>query len=254
MAAGAAVKIECRHIAKSFRMAGTTIDVLVDITLKVGTNEFVVILGPGQCGKTTLLNCMAGLLPPDRGEVLLDGIPVSKPGPDRVMVFQEYALFPWKTVIDNVAFGLFVRGVEKSEREAAAQKFIDLVGLTGFEKSYIHQLSGGMNQRVAIARAYTANPEVLLMDEPFGALDAQTRYAMEKEIFSIWEKEKRTVVFVTNNIEEALYLGDRVIVMSSLPGRIKKEFILDSPKPRDYTDPSFLEMRKSISEITELAL
>ncbi len=248
------VKIAAKGISKSFTTENGTIQVLDNVSLEVKTNEFLVILGPGQCGKTILLNCLAGILPPDSGEVILNGKKVTEPGPDRGVVFQQYALFPWKTVRDNVAFGLAIRHMPVKERYEIAQKYIDLVGLTGFEKSYPHQLSGGMKQRVSIARSYANNPEVLLMDEPFSALDAQTRYSMEKELLSIWEQEKRTVVFITNNVEEAIYLGDRIVLMTKLPGTIKMEFPLTSPKPRNYTDASFLEMRLAISEETELAL
>jgi len=248
------IKLECQNVSKYFDGEHGKIDVLGNISLKVKENEFLVLLGPGQCGKTIFLNCLAGLIIPDEGQILMDGKAICGPGPDRGVVFQKYALFPWKTVIDNVAFGLQVKGIDRAQREEIAKKYIDLVGLTGFERTYPFGLSGGMKQRVGIARAYANNPEILLMDEPFGALDAQTRYSMEKELVSIWEKEKRTVVFVTNNIEEAIYLGDRVIVLSKLPGKIKKEFIIDTPKPREYTDKMFLEMRKIISEETELAL
>ena len=191
---------------------------------------------------------------PDEGQVLVNDRQVTEPGPDRGLVFQQYALFPWKTVMDNVSFGLYIKGMEKSKRNEIAQKYIDLVGLQGFEKSYPHQLSGGMKQRVGIARAWANSPDVLLMDEPFGALDAQTRYVMEMETLSIWEKEKRTVIFVTSNVEEAIYLGDRVIVMSCMPGHIKSEYPIDIPKPREYTGPRFLEIRRKISEDTELSL
>lgn len=248
------IKMECKNISKHFDGEHGRVEVIENVSLQVKKNEFVVILGPGQCGKTVLLNCLAGLITPDTGQVFVDNKPIEGPGPDRGVVFQRYALFPWKTVLGNVAFGLQVKGVDKAEREEIAKKYIDLVGLKGFEKTYPFGLSGGMKQRVGIARAYANNPEVLLMDEPFGALDAQTRYAMEKELVAMWEKEKRTVVFVTNNIEEAIYLGDRVIVMSKLPGKIKKEFVIDTPKPRKYTDKIFLELRKVISEETELAL
>lgn len=248
------LKIECLNISKTFLSEQYIINVLDDVSLQVKENEFVVVLGPGQCGKTTLLNCMAGIIMPDEGKVLMDNKEVTGPGPDRGVVFQQYALFPWKTVIDNVSFGLYIKGVEKTKRNEIAQRYINLVGLQGFERSYPHQLSGGMKQRVGLARAWANGPDVLLMDEPFGALDAQTRYAMEKETQSIWEKEKRTVVFVTNNIEEAIYLGDRVVVMSCMPGHIKSQFAIDIPRPREYMDPSFLEMRRKISDDTELSL
>ena len=228
--------------------------VLDRVSLKVYENEFLVLLGPGQCGKTVLLSCIAGLIQPTAGEMLLEGNPIREPGPDRAMVFQSYALFPWKTVEHNVAYGLAVRGVPKAERLKIAHKYIDLVGLKGFENSYPAQLSGGMKQRVGIARAYANDPDILLMDEPFGALDAQTRYAMEKELRSIWEKERRTVIFVTNNIEEAIFLGDRVVVLSALPGKVKSEYAIDIPQPRNYTDGAFLRYRKLISDDTDLAL
>jgi NitT/TauT family transport system ATP-binding protein/sulfonate transport system ATP-binding protein len=170
------------------------------------------------------------------------------------MVFQKLALMPWKTVMGNVEFGPQIAGVDKVTRRKTAQKYIDLVGLTGFEKSYPNQLSGGMKQRVGIARAYATNPEILLMDEPFGQLDAQTRYAMEEEIQRIWEQEKRTIIFVTNNIEEAVYLGDRIILLSECPATVKEIYDVNLPRPRDTIDPEFLRIRKEVSENTDLAL
>lgn len=254
MAERSSIKLECENISVHFDGENGRVDVLENISLQVKKNEFVVILGPGQCGKTVLINCLAGLLTPNTGEVLVDNKPIAGPGPDKGVVFQKYALFPWKTVLGNVAFGLMIQGADKAKQKETALKYIDLVGLKGFENTYPFGLSGGMKQRVGIARAYANDPEVLLMDEPFGALDAQTRYAMEKKLVEIWETEKRTVIFVTNNIEEAIYLGDRVIVMSKLPGKIKKEFVIDSPRPREQSDKIFREMRKVISEETELAL
>ncbi len=250
------IKIECQSVSKAFHVPGQKhlLHVLDRVSLKVYENEFLVILGPGQSGKTVLLNCVAGLLEPTRGTILINGQATAGPGPDRGMVFQRYALFPWKNVENNVAFGLAVRGVPRGERLDTARRYIELVGLKGFEKAYPAQLSGGMKQRAGIARAYANNPDILLMDEPFGALDAQTRYAMEQELRSIWEKEKRTVCFVTNNIEEAIYLGDRVIVMSALPGRVKSEYPIDIPAPRAYTETAFLALRKHISADTDLVL
>jgi len=170
-------------------------------------------------------------------------------------VFQSLNLMPWRTVMGNVEFGLEVAGISKEERHATAQKYIDLVGLTGFEKSYPHELSGGMKQRVGIARAYTNNPEILMMDEPFGQLDAQTRYAMEEEVLRIWEKEKRTIIFVTNNIEEAVFLADRIILLSNCPANVKEVYDLsDLPRPRNTTSPEFLRIRAEISDNTDLAL
>ena len=247
-------KIEARDISKAFTVNNDYIEVLRNVSIGVKPSEFLVILGPGQCGKTTLINCLSGIMEPDRGGIFLNGEKITEPGPARGVVFQQYALFPWKTVLDNVAFGLTVRGVDKKKRYDTARHYIDLVGLQGFEKSFPHQLSGGMRQRVSIARAYVSDPEVLFMDEPFSALDAQTRYAMEKDILRITEQEKKTIIFITNNVEEAIFLGDRIILMTSLPGRIKREFPVEMTKPREYTDERFLELRLAISEDTELVL
>ena len=247
-------KIEARDISKAFTVNNDYIEVLRNVSIGVKPSEFLVMLGPGQCGKTTLINCLSGIMEPDRGGIFLNGEKITEPGPARGVVFQQYALFPWKTVLDNVAFGLTVRGVDKKKRYDTARHYIDLVGLQGFEKSFPHQLSGGMRQRVSIARAYVSDPEVLFMDEPFSALDAQTRYAMEKDILRITEQEKKTIIFITNNVEEAIFLGDRIILMTSLPGRIKREFPVEMTKPREYTDERFLELRLAISEDTELVL
>ena len=247
-------KIEARGISKAFSVNNDYIEVLRNVSIGVKPNEFLVILGPGQCGKTTLINCMSGIMEPDSGDIFLNGEKITEPGPARGVVFQQYALFPWKSVLENVAFGLTVRGVDKKERREVAQHYIELVGLQGFEKSFPHQLSGGMRQRVSIARAYASDPEVLFMDEPFSALDAQTRYAMEQDILRITEQEKKTIIFITNNVEEAIYLGDRILLLTSLPGRIKREFPVEMTKPREYTDERFLDLRLAISEDTELVL
>ena len=250
------MKIHCMDIDKTFIQKGhVEVPVIRDINLNVTENEFLVVLGPGQCGKSTLLRIIAGLETPDAGYVLLDGQPVTGPGQDRGLVFQGYMLFAWKTVLGNVEMGLKLRNVPRRERHAVAQHYIKLVGLEGFEKYYPHQLSGGMKQRVGIARAYANSPEVMLLDEPFGQLDAQTRMFMQHETSRIWEQEKRTVVFVTNNIDEALFLADRVILMEGkLPGRIKKEYIVDLPRPRDHGNPDLLRLREMISEEVELVL
>lgn len=249
-------KIVCENISKTFIQKGTQqVHVLEDISVSVKENEFVVILGPGQSGKSTLLRIIAGLETPTTGRVILDGQEVSGPGPDRGLVFQSYMLFPWKTVLGNVEIGPKLRGVPKEERRETAQHYIDLVGLQGFEKHYPHQLSGGMKQRVGIARAYANQPEVMLLDEPFGQLDAQTRYFMEKEIVRIWEAEKRTVLFVTNNIDEAIYVGDRIISLKGkLPGRMHEVYKVDLPRPREHTDMKFLQLRHEITEASELTL
>lgn len=249
-------KIECRNITKVFIQKGKQrVHVLEDISLDVRDKEFLVILGPGQSGKSTLLRIIAGLETPSEGSVRLDGEEVTGPGPDRGLVFQSYMLFGWKTVMGNVELGPQLNGVAKEECRRTAQHYIDLVGLNGFEKHYPHQLSGGMKQRVGIARAYANNPKVMLLDEPFGQLDAQTRYFMEKETVRIWETEKRTVLFVTNNIDEAIYLGDRIVTLKGkLPGRMHEVYDVPLPRPREHTDMKFLELRQEITDASELVL
>jgi NitT/TauT family transport system ATP-binding protein/sulfonate transport system ATP-binding protein len=249
-------KILCENVSKVFIQKGTQrVHVLENISLEVQDNEFLVILGPGQSGKTTLLRIIAGLETPTTGRIFLDGREISGPGPDRGLVFQTYMLFFWRSVMGNVEMGPKLRGVPKKERREIAQHYIDLVGLTGFEKHFPHQLSGGMKQRVGIARAYANNPKVMLLDEPFGQLDAQTRYFMEKETERIWQTEKRTVIFVTNNIDEAVFLADRIITLEGkLPGRVQAVYEVDLPRPREHTDMKFLELRHRITERTELTL
>ena len=248
------VMIQCSHVEKTFFTRMTSTPVIRDLDLKVRKNEFVVLFGPGQCGKTTVLNVMAGLETATSGTVTVNGKEVSTPGPDRGFVYQTTALFPWYTVMQNVEYGPRARGMSKKERREKAQYYIDLVGLQGFEDKFPNQLSGGMQQRVGIARAYCNEPSVLFMDEPFGHLDAQTRYLMQEEIIRIWEKEKRTVVFVTNNIEEAVYLADRVVVLTNCPTSVKKEYQIDLPRPRNYTDDRFLELRTEIQSIVDKTL
>jgi NitT/TauT family transport system ATP-binding protein/sulfonate transport system ATP-binding protein len=249
-------KIECRNISKVFIQKGKQrVHVLEDISLDVHDNEFLVLLGPGQSGKSTLLRIIAGLETPSTGSIWLDGNEVAGPGPDRGLVFQSYMLFAWKTVMGNVELGPQLNGVAKAERRQIAQRYIDLVGLHGFEKHYPHQLSGGMKQRVGIARAYANNPTVMLLDEPFGQLDAQTRYFMEKETVRIWETDKRTVLFVTNNIDEAIFLGDRIVTLKGkLPGRMHQVYDVHLPRPREHTDMEFLRLRHDITEASELTL
>ena len=227
--------LECRHVSKEFDAydkSGKT-EVLRDISFSVKENEFLVLFGPGQCGKTTLINVLAGLESATSGEDIENGKKVTKPSPERGVVYQKTALFPWLSVMGNVEFGPRVRGQDKKTRRETAKHYIDLVGLSGFEKSYPSQLSGGMRQRVGIARAYCNQPEIMLMDEPFGHLDAQTRYMMEEELQRIWQSEKRTVIFVTNNIEE---------------------YIIDMPHPRSYVDPKFLSYRQEITENMDKSL
>ncbi|WP_367568026.1 ABC transporter ATP-binding protein [Lacrimispora sp.] len=246
--------IACNHVSKVFHTARGEVHVINDLSLTVEENELLVLFGPGQCGKSTLINCMSGLETVSDGEITVDGKKVEKPGPDRGVVYQRTALFPWLTVMGNVEYGPKVRGMNKKKRRELAEYYIRLVGLEGFENSYPNQLSGGMQQRVGIARAYCNEPAVLFMDEPFGHLDAQTRYLMQEDLIRIWEKEKRTVVFVTNNIEEAIYLADRIVVLSNCPTTIKTEYQISLPRPRDYVDPEFLKLREEISAVVDKTL
>lgn len=248
------VKLKLEHISQSYIVNNQVFDAAVDVSMVVHDSEFLVLLGPGRCGKTILLNMIAGLEKPVDGKIFLDGEEINGSDERIGMVFQKRALMPWKTVMQNVEFGPKIKGMAKEPRREIAQKYIDLVGLQGFEKSYPDELSGGMKQRVSIARAYANNPEILLMDEPFGALDAQTRYAMEEEVQRIWQTEKRTVIFVTNNIEEALYLADRIVLLSNCPAHVKAVYDVNLPRPRNTIDPEFLRLRKEISDNTDLAL
>jgi len=248
------IKLKLENISHSFVVNNEVQDAVSDVSIDVYDNEFLVILGPGRCGKSVLLNIIGGLEKTISGNLYLDGEKLQGSDKRISMVFQKLALMPWKTVMGNVEFGPQLAGVDKETRRKTAQKYIDLVGLTGFEKAYPNQLSGGMKQRVGIARAYANNPEILLMDEPFGQLDAQTRYAMEEEIQRIWQTEKRTIIFVTNNIEEAVYLGDRIILLSECPATVKQIYDVNLPRPRDTIHPEFLRIRKEVSENTDLAL
>lgn len=247
-------KMEIDHVSKTFFSREGTFTAIQDVSFDVKDGEFLVILGPGRCGKTVLLNIIAGLLEKTDGSILYDGTEISGVNPEIGMVFQKMALMPFKTVLENVELGLRFRGVPKVERHAIAQKYINLVGLQGFEKAYPNALSGGMKQRVGIARAYANNPKVLIMDEPFGALDAQTRYSMQNEILRIWEQEKRTVIYVTNNIEEACYLGTRIVLLSSCPATVKEIYPIDLARPRDMVSKEFLDLREKISENTDLSI
>jgi NitT/TauT family transport system ATP-binding protein len=250
----ALIKLSLKNISKSFYSSNGTFETLDNISIDVINNEFLVILGPGQCGKTVLLNIIAGLENPTRGEIYVDNQISSGKDANIGLVFQKTALFPWNTVIENVELGPKIGGMKKAERRERAMYYINLVGLNGFENAYPNQLSGGMKQRVGIARAYCNDPEILLMDEPFGQLDAQTRYQMEDEVLKIWEKEKRTVAFVTNNIEEAVYLGDRIVLLSSCPAKVKEIYIPKLSRPRDNIAPEFLSLREKIADNTDLAL
>jgi ABC-type nitrate/sulfonate/bicarbonate transport system ATPase subunit len=226
--------IEISGLGKTFPAHGHDAPVvaLQEVNLTVRAGEFLTILGPSGCGKTTLLRMIAGLIPWDDGEITVDGRPVVGPGPERAMVFQSFALMPWASILDNVAFGLELRGVSKGKRRARAEELIDLVGLTGFESRLPGQLSGGMQQRVGLARALAVDPEILLMDEPFGALDEQTRRLLQEELLQIWETTQKTVIFITHSMEEAVLLGDRVALMCPRPGRVVEMTDVPLPRPR----------------------
>jgi NitT/TauT family transport system ATP-binding protein len=237
-------KITMRHVTKHFPVrashgtqAGGAFVATADVDLDVQDGEFLVVVGPSGCGKSTLLDMLAGLTRPTSGEILLDDRPIDGPGLDRGIVFQQYALFPWRTAQANVEFGLEAKGLRRRERGARAREFLDLVGLHGFEDRYPHELSGGMKQRVAIARSLAYDPEVLLLDEPFAALDAQTREILQGELLRIWEQTGKTIVFVTHGIEEAVYLGQRVVVLTSRPGRIKEIVDIELPSHERDDDP-----------------
>ncbi|MBZ9872467.1 ABC transporter ATP-binding protein [Mesorhizobium sp. BR1-1-9] len=230
---------------------GSPVQALMPVDLAVAANDFITILGPSGCGKSTLLRIVAGLEAPSQGCVLLDGKAVTRPGPDRGMVFQSYTLFPWLTVAENIAFGLRERGMAERERGEIVASYIDLVGLRGFENHWPKQLSGGMQQRTAIARALANDPAILLLDEPFGALDNQTRGLMQELLLGIWERRKKTVLFVTHDIEEAIFMASRVVVMTARPGRIKSDVAIDLAHPRHYTlktSPEFSVLKARLTE------
>jgi len=224
---------------------------LSDIDFEVRDNEFITVIGPSGCGKTTLLRIIAGLIPYDQGEVTIDGRPVTGPGPERAVVFQNFALMPWADIMTNVSFGLEIRGTPKEQCRATAKELIKLVGLEGFERRLPKELSGGMQQRVGLARALAVNPQILLMDEPFGALDEQTRRLLQEELLSLWERERKTVVFITHSMDEAVMLGDRVMLMTPRPGRVKEmiDIPLNRPRSREVEKSStFLEVKEYLWE------
>jgi NitT/TauT family transport system ATP-binding protein len=241
----AAQQIVIDRVSHTYRPPRTRPVLALDkVSLEVGDREFIALLGPSGCGKSTLLYLIGGFLPVEDGEIRVEDRPVSGPGPDRGIVFQHFALFPWKTVIQNVLYGLEKQGMARDERVQRAREFIDLVGLSGFEDSYPSQLSGGMKQRAAIARTLAIDPQILLMDEPFGALDAQTRSLMQSELLRIWERSRKTVIFVTHDVQEAVFLAERIAIMSARPGHIKEivETRFDKEDPRLARSPAFVEM------------
>jgi NitT/TauT family transport system ATP-binding protein len=245
-------KLRLSGVSRSFPTPRGTLVALENINLEVSEGEFLCIVGPSGCGKSTLLNLMAGLDQPTSGEIWMDGRRIKGPGTDRLVIFQELGLFPWLTVQENVEFGLRMQGLPKQERRARSQQYLRLVHLSGFETSYVHQLSGGMKQRVALARSLVTEPDVLLMDEPFAALDAQTRDLLHEELARLWAETGKTIVFVTHNVREAVRLGGRVILLTFRPGRIKSQFIITLPRPRHLEDPELaLTAREVLAQLKE---
>jgi NitT/TauT family transport system ATP-binding protein len=243
-------KLEIRSLNQSFpRDDGSRLVVLDNIRFEVEDKEFVCILGSSGCGKTTLLRMIAGLDTAESGSIYLDGEEIRGTSPKVGMVFQEYSLFPWRTVIDNIAFGLEMQGIPAEERYRIANRYLNLVNLTQFRDSFPSELSGGMRQRVAVARALALDPVLLLMDEPFGALDAQTRNMLQQELLEIWEETKKTIVFITHSVDEAVYLSDRIIVLTPRPGRVCRIFPVGLPRPRDRTSPEFAQVRREVLDL-----
>ena len=243
-------QLEIRDLNQSFRKDdGSRLVVLDHVTFDVKDKEFVCILGSSGCGKTTLLRLIAGLDTAQEGSIFLDGEEIRGTSPKVGMVFQEYSLFPWRTVIDNIAFGLEMNGTPKEERYRAAEHYLNLVNLSQFRTSYPSELSGGMRQRVAVARALALDPVLLLMDEPFGALDAQTRNMLQKELLDIWDKTKKTIVFITHSVDEAVFLADRIIVLTPRPGRVCQIFPVELKRPRDRTSVEFAQVRRQVLDV-----
>ena len=244
--------IDIRGLSKVFTKGKREIVALDGFDLEVDDGEFVCLLGPSGCGKTTVLRIVAGLEPATKGQVSVQGKKVESAGPERGMVFQEFALFPWRTVRRNIEFGLEIRGMPEQERKKRSMELIDLVGLEGFEDAHPEELSGGMRQRVGIARALANEPAVLLMDEPFGSLDAQTRNLMQKELLRIWSATRKTILFVTHSVDEAVFLADRIIVMTARPGKVREAVEVSLPRPRDRTGADFIAVRGTVlSELDE---
>jgi NitT/TauT family transport system ATP-binding protein len=239
-----------QNLTRTFpRENGTTLTAIENLSLTVHDKEFVCVLGPSGCGKTTLLRMIAGLDSASSGEILLDGERITGINPKVGIVFQEYSLFPWRSVIDNIAFGLEMQGFARTERNRVAEQYLDLVGLTQFRESYPSELSGGMRQRVAVARALALEPVVLLMDEPFGALDAQTRNMLQHELLGIWEKTKKTIIFITHSVDEAVFLADRIVALTPRPGTICEIIPIDQVRPRDRTSVEFAKVRRYVLDM-----
>jgi len=247
------IAIEIQAVHKVFGSAANRVVALNDVSLAIGKDEFVCVVGPSGCGKTTLLNLLAGFEPPTLGHIRAFGHEIRAPGPDRTMMFQDYALFPWLTVKGNIEYGLKRRGIGRDERKHIIQHYVELIDLKGFERKYPQQLSGGMRQRVALARALAVNPSVLLMDEPFAALDSFTRERMQDELVSVWQREKKAVFFITHNIDEAIKLGDRIVVMSPRPGRIIDIVTINAPRPRDVDSQENAKIARQVREMLHAA-
>jgi NitT/TauT family transport system ATP-binding protein len=241
--------IRIQGVHKTFESGGQTIHALKAIDLEIAHGAFVCLLGPSGCGKSTLLNAVAGFSLPSTGSIMVEGKAITEPGPDRGMVFQEYALFPWMTVEQNIAFGLQIKGQGKTQIQQKVDELLAMLHLQDFRKRYPKDLSGGMRQRVAIARVLALDSPIMLMDEPFGALDALTRRNLQDELLRLWLELKKTILFVTHSIEEALYLADRTVVMSYRPGTIKRDLPIDLPRPRDVASPAFNALKKELSEL-----
>jgi NitT/TauT family transport system ATP-binding protein len=238
------------HLSKQFVKNGKeNVEALLNISIDVRDEEFICILGPSGCGKTTLLRIIAGLDHPTSGRVVIDGTVIDSPNRKLGMIFQDYSLYPWRTVNENIAFGLELQGVPKEQRAAIVQKYLELTGLAEFGTSYPYELSGGMRQRVAVVRALAIDPKVLLMDEPFGALDAQTRNKLQYDLLDIWGKTKKTVLFVTHSVDEAVFLADRIIVLTPRPGMICETILIDLPRPRDRTSIEFAKFRRHVLDL-----
>jgi NitT/TauT family transport system ATP-binding protein len=240
-------QIQISNVSKIFSTGGNEIVALDDINLEIQAGEFICLLGPSGCGKSTLLNAIAGFSPPTSGKITVDGKPVQKPGPDRGIVFQEYALFPWMTVEKNIAFGLEIKKIPKAQIKGQVDALLKMLNMQDFRDRYPKDLSGGMRQRVAIARVLALDSPIMLMDEPFGALDSLTRRNLQDELLRIWMEFKKTIIFVTHSIEESIYLADRIIVMTYRPGKIKKEVIVTMPRQRDPSSVEFNELKKILS-------
>ena len=243
--------VQVDHVTKKFATRSGEVTALEDVNLEIHDGQFVCLLGPSGCGKTTLLRMSGGLDTPTSGTITIDGKEVDGPSPKMTMVFQEYSLYPWRTVAENVGFGLEMNGVTPEERRESVMKELKLVGLENFADSYPYELSGGMRQRAAVARALATDPAVMLMDEPFGALDAQTRNKMQRELLNIWQETKKTILFVTHSVDEAVYLSDKIVVLTPRPGTVHEIDDIDLPRPRDRTSVEFAQIRKNILHVIE---